>query len=74
MELERRLSDSKGQMFTVWVASAPICAMQYIDDSWYLQGDRKGAEIRGIEARKTNVQLTFSRTMSRDEFTKHKLL
>lgn len=67
-------SDSRGRKYSVWVMTAPLCAMQYIGDPWYLQGDREGTETGGIGAKKPNGQLRPSKTVSRRGFKKHELL
>lgn len=63
VELEDKVSDSRGQGHSVWVFPAPICAVRYIKDARYLEGEKEGTESRGLEARKPHVQLGASRTV-----------
>lgn len=48
--------------------------MQYSNDSPYLEGDKDEMRSRGLCARKSNVQLRASRTVSRTDSIKPELL
>lgn len=56
MELEGLDSDSRGQVNSVWNVPAPFCAMRFINDQRYSEGDWKRPESGGLGAKKPNVQ------------------
>lgn len=41
VELEGEVSDSKGEKNFVWVAPASFCALRYVKDSRYRDGDKE---------------------------------
>lgn len=71
VQLEEKVADSKVQEHCVWVVPAPFCAMWYISDPQYLEGDKEGTESGGERARKANVGFKSSKTKSRGDFRKH---
>lgn len=74
VELYGMVSDSKRQVYSVWVVLAPFCAMRFTNDLRYVEGDRKETRREEIEASRANVQYRASRAVSREEFREHELL
>lgn len=56
MELEKKVSESKGRKYIVSVVLAPFCAMQCTKSPRYLEGVKKETESSGIGAGKPNVR------------------
>lgn len=69
MELEKTISDRRDQENSVWMVSAPVRAMRYINDLHYMAGDRERAVSGEVGARKKNVQFRVAGTVSREEYT-----
>lgn len=63
VELERKVSGSRSQEYSVWAAPATFCAVRYITDSWYLERDKKRKEAGKVGARMAIVQFTTSRAV-----------
>lgn len=63
VELEGKVSGSRGEKSLVWVILAPFCAMWYNIYPQYLKGDKEGTSSKGMGARKPNEQFTSSRTV-----------
>lgn len=55
VELNENVSDNEGQKHSVWVVPSPFCAMRYINDPRYLEGDEE-VESGGGSPRAANVQ------------------
>lgn len=74
LDLNEKVSDSKGQTHSVWVVPAPFCAMRYINDPRYLQGDKAKLETRRVSPRRANVEFKAASTKSRTDYRKHGVL
>lgn len=60
-ELEEQVSNSKGQEWVFGAVPASSCAMGFISDPPYVEGNRAVTESRRIRAREANVQLWLQR-------------
>lgn len=74
VELDINTFDSRGQEYFFRVVTDPFYAKRYVNYRRYLERDREETTGQVIEGRKPNVQFRAAKTVSRGEFTKHKLL
>lgn len=64
MELKRNVFDSRPQEYFVCVLLASFCAMKYINDVLYLEGERRKTKGRRVGAKNPSVQCRDSRKLS----------
>lgn len=63
VEVENKLSESRGQKCFLWVVSAPSCAIKHNNDRRCEKRDRAEIESERIAAGNPNVQFTASTTV-----------